>query len=114
MSTQRALLGTGPTPQAQPGEYRKSRVAAPRPPYTQSGSPASPPTPINLALPAHPRRDMTQLVAQPAIQDTPVQFLGQEDLLEEGMATHSSILAWRIPQTEAWLQSMGLEESDMT
>ena len=29
-----------------------------------------------------------------------VQSLGQEDLLEEGMATHSSILAWRIPQTE--------------
>ena len=30
-----------------------------------------------------------------------VQFLGWEDLLEEGMATHSSILAWRIPWTEA-------------
>ena len=29
-----------------------------------------------------------------------VQFLGQEDPLEEGMATHSSILAWRIPWTE--------------
>jgi len=29
-----------------------------------------------------------------------VRFLGQEDLLEEGMATHSSILAWRIPWTE--------------
>ena len=29
-----------------------------------------------------------------------VQFLGQEDPLEEGMATHSSILVWRIPQTE--------------
>ena len=33
----------------------------------------------------------------PAMQETPVQSLGQEDPLEEGMATHSSILAWRIP-----------------
>ena len=32
--------------------------------------------------------------------ETQVQFLGQEDPLEEGMATHSSILAWRIPWTE--------------
>ena len=39
---------------------------------------------------------------------------GRENTLEKQMATHSSILAWRIPQTEAWLQSMGLEESDMT
>ena len=39
----------------------------------------------------------------------PVQFLGQEDPLEEGMATHSSILAWRLPWTEepGRLQSMG-------
>ena len=39
-----------------------------------------------------------------------VQFLGQEDPLEEGMATHSSILAWRIPWTEepGGLWSMGL------
>ena len=34
---------------------------------------------------------------QPVMQETPVLSLGQEDLLEEGMATHSSILAWRIP-----------------
>ena len=33
----------------------------------------------------------------PAMQETPVQSLGQEDLLEKGMATHSSVLAWRIP-----------------
>ena len=41
-----------------------------------------------------------------------VQSLGQEDPLEEGMATHSSILAWRIPWTEepGRLQSMGLHE----
>ena len=38
-----------------------------------------------------------------------IQSLGQEDLLEEGMATHSSILAWSIPWTEepGGLQSMG-------
>ena len=36
----------------------------------------------------------------PAKQDMQVQSLGREDPLEKGMATHSSILAWRIPQTE--------------
>ena len=36
----------------------------------------------------------------PAVQETQVRSLGQEDPLEEGMATHSSILAWRIPWTE--------------
>ena len=36
----------------------------------------------------------------PAMQEMWVQFLGREDPLEEGMATHSSILAWRIPWTE--------------
>ena len=42
--------------------------------------------------------------------------LGQEDTLEKGMATHSSILAWRIPRIEepGGLQSMGLQELDMT
>ena len=35
------------------------------------------------------------------MQETPVQFLGQEDPLEKGKATHSSILAWRIP----WMES---------
>ena len=35
----------------------------------------------------------------PAMQETLVQFLGWEDLLEKGKATHSSILAWRIPWT---------------
>ena len=45
------------------------------------------------------------------MQETQVQSLGQEDPLEKGMATHSSILAWRIPQTEepGGLQSMGLQ-----
>ena len=45
---------------------------------------------------------------QPAMQETWVQSLGQEDPLEKGMVTHSSILAWRIPWTEEadGLQSM--------
>ena len=45
----------------------------------------------------------------PAMQETQVQSLGQEDPLEKEMATHSSILAWRIPWTEKpeGLQSMG-------
>ena len=58
------------------------------------------------------------LVAQsvknlPAMQETQVQFLGQEDPLEKEMATHSSILAWRIPWTEepGRLQSVGSQES---
>ena len=60
-------------------------------------------------------RDVTSLVAQmvkhlPTIQETWVQYLGQEDLLEKEMATHSSILAWKIPWMEepGRLQSMGL------
>ena len=42
--------------------------------------------------------------------------MGQEDPLQEGMATHSSILAWRIPRTEepGGLQSIGSQESDKT
>ena len=45
----------------------------------------------------------------PVMQETQVQFLGEEDPLEKEMATHSSILAWRIPWTEepGGLQSMG-------
>ena len=50
------------------------------------------------------------------MQETPVQSLGGEDALEEEMATHSSVLAWGIPWTEApsRLQSMGSQESDTT
>ena len=45
----------------------------------------------------------------PTMQETWVQSLGWEDLLEKEMATHSSILAWKIPWTEepGKLQSMG-------
>ena len=57
---------------------------------------------------------MTSLVAQtvkrlPAMRETQVRFLGQEDPLEKEMATHSSILAWKIPWTEepSGLPSMG-------
>ena len=47
----------------------------------------------------------------PAMQETQVRSLGQEDPLEKEMATHSSILAWRIPWTEepGGLQSMRLQ-----
>ena len=45
----------------------------------------------------------------PAMQETWVQSLGKEDPLEKGMATHSSILAWRIPWTEKPEVSMGLQ-----
>ena len=60
---------------------------------------------------------IAQLVKNlPAMQETQVQFLGREDLLEKEIATHSSILAWRIPWTEepGRLQPMGLPESDTT
>ena len=49
------------------------------------------------------------------MQETRVQFLGQEDPLEKEMATLSSIPAWRIPWTEeaSRLESIGSQESDM-
>ena len=52
----------------------------------------------------------------PAMQETQVQFLGQEDPPEKEMETHSSILAWRIPWTEEpnRLQSTESQESDTT
>ena len=61
------------------------------------------------------------LVAQvvknlPAMQETWVRSLGQKDPLEKGMATHSSILTWRIPWTEesGGYNPWGRKESDMT
>ena len=50
----------------------------------------------------------------PAMQETRVWSLSQEDPLEKGMATHSSILAWRVPRTEGpgGLQSMRLQRVD--
>ena len=59
---------------------------------------------------------LSSLVAQmvkhlPTVRETQVQSLGWEDLLEKEMATHSSILAWKIPWMEepGRLQSMGLQ-----
>ena len=59
------------------------------------------PTPVSLGLP--------QVMNLPAMWETRVHSLGQEDPLEKGMATHSSILAWRIPWIEepGGLQSLG-------
>ena len=60
---------------------------------------------------------VAQLVKNPSVmQETQVRYLGWEDLLEKGQATHSSILAWRIPWTEepSRLQSMGSQELDTT
>ena len=73
-------------------------------------------------------QNMTRLIAQtphlaflgaqmvrnpPAVQETRVQFLGWADPVEQGMATHSRLFAWRIPWTEepgwGWLQSRGLQ-----
>ena len=69
---------------------------------------------ITLAIPDGSMLKGASLVAQmgknlPAVQEMEVQSLGQDNPLEEGMATHSSILAWRIPCTEepGGLQSTG-------
>ena len=58
------------------------------------------------------RGRVTSLVAQmmknlPAVQETRAAFLDQEDPLEKGMATHSSILAWGIPWTEVGYSPWG-------
>ena len=51
----------------------------------------------------------------PAMRETWVRSLGQEDPLEESMATHSRILAWRIPMDRgAWQAPWGHKESDTT
>ena len=56
-----------------------------------------------------------RLKCLPAMWETWVRSPGQEDPLEKEMATHSSILAWRIPWMElSGLQSMGRKESDTT
>ena len=59
------------------------------------------------SLVAHSRKNL------PAMQETQVQSLLWEDPLEKEMATHSSMLAWKIPWMEkpGWLQSMGLQKS---
>ena len=74
------------------------------------------PVPVNLNSIAE--KYWISLVAQmvknlPAIQETRLRSLGQEDPLEDGMATHSSILTWKIPWTEqsGRLQSMRLQRA---
>ena len=59
------------------------------------------------------------LVAQPvknpsAVKETQVRSLGREDPLEKERATHSSILAWEIPEESERLQSIGSQELDMS
>ena len=57
---------------------------------------------------------VAQLVKNPlAVQETPVIFLGWEDPLEEGMATHSSIPAWRLPMDRgaSWATNHGVAKS---
>jgi len=53
---------------------------------------------------------VTQMVNRlPAMWETRVQSLGQEDPLEKEMATHSNILAWKIP----WMEEKGMTENEM-
>ena len=64
-------------------------------------------------LPELPSSPVAQMVNNlPVVQETWVQPLGQKDRLEKEMATHSSILDWRIPWTEATVH--GIAESDTT
>ena len=65
---------------------------------------------MSARLAINPLNEM--LSEMPEMQEPRVQSLDQEDPLEEGVATHSSILAWRIPWTEepGGLQSMGLQK----
>ena len=66
--------------------------------------------------PTNPASLVAQSVRNlPAVQETSVPSLGQEDPLEKKMASHSSILAWKIPWTEepGRIQSMGSQEWDM-
>ena len=82
----------------------------PRPCFKSCWSGVAPRTPIYLAMQGrHGVGVIGQLVKNLlAVWETQAQALGWEDSLEEGMATHSSILAWRIPWTEepGGLQSM--------
>ena len=75
------------------------------------------PRPFNYSVDGPRFSLVAQMVKSlPAMQETWVQSLGQEDLLEKEMATHSSILAWKIPWTEepGGLHPMGLLELDTT
>ena len=76
---------------------------------------------ISACIRIYVQHSWSSLIAQlvknlPAMQETWVWFLGWEDPLEKEMATHSSILAWKIPRTEepGGLLSMGSQESEKT
>ena len=71
---------------------------------------------VYCSRPSFPDGSAVKNSAMQETQETQVQFLGQEDPLEEGMATHSGILAWEIPWTEdpGGLQPMGHKDSDMS
>ena len=64
-----------------------------------------------LKRPRRPPPAAHTVTSLPAVLETKVCSLGQEDPLEKGVTTHSSILAWRIPRTEESdrLQSVGLQ-----
>ena len=57
-----------------------------------------------------------EVKSPPAVKETRVQSLGQEEALEEEMATHSTVPAWRIPESEkpGRLQSMGSQKESAT
>ena len=115
------IIQWGPPAWHQWGEGRQSRVFfLLLPPYGVTGGVAESPTQVTVTstqLPLSGSRYIpsraslvTQMVKNlPAIQETQFQSLDQEDPLERGMATQSSVLAWRIPWTEepGRLQFMG-------
>ena len=77
-------------------------------PSSIPGSASSPGEGIGYPLQYSWASLMAQMVKNPtAMQETWVRSLGWEDPLEDGMATHSSILAWRIPMDRGAWQSMG-------
>ena len=97
----------------QPGTSLTPRAAAPPPLRTRTGGWAPRACVQALVLPPGPGGgDPPNSRVRPAVRETQVRFLGLEDPLEKEMATHSSILAWRIPWTEepGGLQSTGRQE----
>ena len=111
-------MGAGTLPSGREEEDRQASGPqpgpGPRPPSPEGlglfSGPSPSPSPVWASLVAQMVRNL------PAMRETRVQSLGWEDLLEEGMATHSSVLAWRIPWTEesGGYSPWGRKESDTT